>query len=118
MHARSSISRIAQAVALLVALGSARETAAETRSWAAIKDRLPGTASLVVSMDLTQNAGWFWKMRGLLGEGLHKATAAIQPTCGVDPLVAITDVTIVDAGNGDQMLGAFGLADGIDEVTV
>ncbi len=86
------------AVVLVVAL--AHSAAAETRSWTAIKGKLPADAMLVVGFDVNQAraASSFGKLVEAvtseshdLGDGL----ALVKTTCGIDPVTAVTDVTIV-----------------------
>jgi hypothetical protein len=106
--------RVVLAIALLVAASPA---AAETKSWAAIKGKVPGNAIGVVGFDaaaVQQSPS----LQKLIAFGLAKnadvqaGVDAMKATCGIDVLTAVTDVTLV-TGADDHGLVVVGLS-GVD----
>ena len=104
---------------LVVALGTT--AAADTKSYAALKAKLPGATAVVVGIDfkIARTASSFPKfVEAAFAQSadVKQAVDLIKQACGIDVISAISDATIA-AQLDDKIVIALGL-DGVDEAKV
>jgi hypothetical protein len=92
---------------------------AETRSWAAIKSKLPATTSVVVGVDVAalRGAPSFPKLLTAAfaeSNDVKQALDLIKGVCAIDVLAAVSDVTIAADIKSEQGVIALGV-EGVDE---
>jgi hypothetical protein len=96
----------------------ARSAGAETKSWAAVKGKLPATASVVVGIDVKAVRGlsaFPSLLSSLFSESkdLKETVELVKATCGLDLPSVISDVTVVV---NEQEKGAIVIGlDGVDQ---
>ena len=112
--------RIAFLAPLLV-LTLAATASAETKSYAAIKTKLPGPTAVVVGIDIkaARAAAAFPKLlEAAIAESsdVKQALELVKSICNIDPIASLSDATIV-ADLDDKIVVVLGL-DGIDEAKI
>lgn len=96
----------------------ARSADAETKSWAAVKGKLPATASVVVGIDVKAIRGlsaFPSLMSSLFSESkeLKETLELVKATCGIDLPSVISDATLI-LNEQEKATIAIGL-DGVDQ---
>jgi hypothetical protein len=94
---------------------------ADTKSWAAVKGKLPAGTNIVVSIDVTQIAktsAYSQVVQAFLDEERDAKAGfeAFKASCGVDITTVVTDVTVaaINDDKDDRALIAIGL-NGVDQ---
>jgi len=96
-----------------------RSAAADTKSWTAVKSKLPASTSIVVGVDvvaLRAASSFPTLVSSVLDEDrdVKQVFELVKSACAIDALTAISDVTIAVDGETEQGVIAIGL-DGLDE---